>query len=177
MAPPVGRPARTLVRTPKTPSRAQQKTRRYGRAAAAAPYGGDMRTHGHTSGNTPCGTSPRTWCPAHPKRMIGSPTASTPRRQRPRMTTADGRSPGSRVSTPPPSRDPRAQWTYGGRFAAYSSGGCRSIERLIARTAFPVHHRREPSHKIKEIIVAVSICGETARPRLILGVTKSTHQC
>jgi hypothetical protein len=54
------------------------------------------------------------------------------------MTTVDGRSPGSRVSTfrrLHETRDPN------GRLAEDSpltvAGGCRGIERLIARTAFP----------------------------------------
>jgi hypothetical protein len=61
-----------------------------------------------------------------------------PDRQRSRMTTADGRSPGSRVATfrrLPGTRE--SQWHVDGRLAAYSCGGSRSIKQLLARTAFP----------------------------------------
>lgn len=83
-------------------------------AAKTALNTDDMGTHGDTPGNRPCGTSPRTWCPAHPVRMIGSPPPVHPDRQRSRMTTADGRSPGSRVLTCrrlPGSRDPSGDMT------------------------------------------------------------------
>ncbi len=83
-------------------------------AARAAPRDGGMGKHADTSGNTPCGTSPRTWCPAHPARMLGSPPSAHPDRQRSRMTTADGRSPGSRVYTfhrLPGTRDPSGHVT------------------------------------------------------------------
>src|SRR5262249_27992064 len=69
---------------------------------------------------------------------IGCAATGTPR------PTALAHDPGCRqvswltgLHLPPPSRDPRSQWTFGGRFAAYSCGGSRSIERLFARTAFP----------------------------------------
>ena len=66
--------------------------------------------------------------PGRPVRAIGSATVSTPRPTCSRMTTADGRSPGSRVTTlRPPSRDPKAQWHDDEGFAAYSCGGSRGM--------------------------------------------------
>jgi hypothetical protein len=84
--------------------------------------------------------------PKDPERIPGSATIGTPRPTCSRVTTADGRSPGSRVTTfhrLPRTRE--SQWHDDGRFAAYSCGGSRSIGRLLARTAFPFDPRREPS--------------------------------
>src|SRR5579885_2134474 len=98
-------------------------------------------------------------CPAHP-RMLGCPPPIHPDRQRSRMTTADGRSPGSRVFTfrlLPGTRDPSG--CHYGRFAAYSCGGSRSVERSLVRTAFPFDPRREPS------------------PSTVLGGTVTVNRC
>jgi len=103
-------------------------------------------THRDTAGSTPCGTSPRTWCPVRPTRTIGSPPPVHPDRQRSRMTTADGRSPGSRIAALrrlPGTRDPSGQ--NDGGLAAYSCGGSRGVERESARTAFPFDPQGEPS--------------------------------
>jgi hypothetical protein len=76
----------------------------------------------------------------------GSATIDTPRPMCSRVTTTDGRSPGSRVTTfrrLPETRE--SQWYDDERFAAYSCGGSRSIGQLLARTAFPVSPYWEPS--------------------------------
>ena len=48
-------------------------------AVEATPRNSTVGTHGDTSGNTPCGTSPRPWCPAHPTKDDWSSTTGTPR--------------------------------------------------------------------------------------------------
>jgi hypothetical protein len=71
--------------------------------------------------------------------FLGSATIDTPRPMCSRVTTADGRSPGSRVTTfrrLPETRE--SQWHDDERFAAYSCGGSRSIGQSLTRTAFPV---------------------------------------
>src|SRR5499427_5543472 len=84
--------------------------------------------------------------PWRPVRTFGSATVDTPRSTCSRVTTADGRSPGSRVATfrrLPGTRDPSG--LTGGRFAADSCGGSRGLGPLSARTAFPFDPRGEPS--------------------------------
>ena len=78
-------------------------------------------------------------------RLVRLP-AGTPRPTCSRVTAADGRSPGSRVPTLRRLPGRISQWTCDERFAAHSCGGSRSIERTIARTAFPFDPQRgEPS--------------------------------
>ena len=107
----------------------QKRRRRAARCAATC----DGRTWYETSGATFCGTSPRTKSHQRAHARAGSATVSTPRPTCSRVTTADGRSPGSRVTTfrrLPGTRD--AQWHDDGRFAAYSCGGSRGIGRSLA---------------------------------------------
>src|SRR5215813_9776760 len=84
--------------------------------------------------------------PWRPVRTFGSATVDTPRPTCSRVTTADGRSPGSRVATLrrlPGTRE--SQWHHDGGFAADSCGGSRGIGSLPIRTAFPFDPRGEPS--------------------------------
>jgi hypothetical protein len=72
------------------------------------------------------------------KRPNLMPTSGHPAPTRSRVTMADGRSPGSRVTTfrrLPRTRVPSG--TNHGRFAAYSCGGSHGFGQNIARTAFP----------------------------------------
>jgi hypothetical protein len=107
--------------------------------------------------------------------FLGSATIDTPRPMCSRVTTADGRSPGSRVTTfrrLPETRE--SQWHDDERFAAYSCGGSRSFGQSLARTAFPINplwgtvtllvlcvpHRNQVVFRTARVIV--DLCAVTA---------------
>jgi len=124
------------------------------RGMARARISGERKSRGQSSGgvlggNTFCmstsrrGTSPRT----EPGPREGSwSSIGAPRPTRSRVTTEDGRSPGSRVAALPhlPSTSP-CQWSLEEGLAAYSCGGSRSVGHMSTRTAFPFDPSREPS--------------------------------
>ena len=103
------------------------------------------------------GTSPRTQSPRRPT-GDGSATVGIPRPACSRVTTADGRSPGSRVRACRRLPGPRTQWHRDDRLAAYSCGGSRGIGRTL--TAFPFNPRREPSR-----LPCLRTCGGQSRTR------------
>jgi hypothetical protein len=75
----------------------------------------------------------------------GSATVSTPRPTCSRVTTADGRSPGSRVTTfrrLPGTREPSGMMTDDSPLTVAGAAAASAIHRL---TAFPIDPRREPS--------------------------------
>jgi hypothetical protein len=100
--------------------------------------------------------------------FLGSATIDTPRPMCSRVTTADGRSPGSRVTTfrrLPETRE--SQWHDDERFAAYSCGGSRSFGQSLARTAFPINPLLGNRHPI----------GTLYTSQKASCVSKSTRDC
>lgn len=92
-----------------------------------------------------------------PRMESGGVYIRTPRPMRSRVTTAGGRSPGSRVNAfdhlP---RNPKApSGILGRKLAAHSCGDSRGVMRRSARTAFPFDPLREPP----DLMLAVDVRG------------------
>jgi len=128
--------------------------RRNDASGAYAPRENDVGRHGDTSGSGPCGTSPRTWCPAHPVRMFGSPPPVHPDRQRSRMTTADGRSPGSRVAVfrrLPGTRDPSGRLTEDSPLTVAGAAAALSHKLLALRSLLIPETGNRREHNKREL--------------------------
>jgi hypothetical protein len=115
-------------------------------ARAASPWSHDGGRHDETSGVTSVARHRERSLPRAPMEPLGSATAGAPRPTCSRVTTADGRSPGSRVATfhrLPGTRVPSDVLTEDSPLTV--AGAAAALGGPSPLTAFPFDPRREPS--------------------------------